>query len=210
MTGMGTLDVRSRVAHYLTCLALALLPSCVSPPPQDVDAAPGPTPSGESVVLAQETPEPCEMAFAPPPELLDATEAAAARWSAATGCDISVSDDGIPMKSWPHLFGELTADGKHNLLSAINHGGTMRSLCGLSTWEEDAPTVRIIDIALDCDVPDAVAHEMGHALAQLKRHSLTGVMADGKATARTHAIDSASLELVCYSLPCRAFEPETP
>lgn len=147
------------------------------------------------------------MAFDPAPELEAATRVATERWSTATGCDVRVEAGGVPLKAWSSLFVEYREDGRA-LLSDINHGGTMRSICGLSTWTDDETAVRIIDVSLACDVEDGVTHEMGHALARLKRHSFTGMMASGENPDRTHVIDAASLELVCYSFPCASFEPE--
>lgn len=147
------------------------------------------------------------MAFDPAPDLEAATRVAAERWSAATGCDVRVEAGGVPMKAWARLFVEYREDGRA-LLADINHGGTMKSICGLSTWTDDESAVRIIDVSLACDVEDAVTHEMGHALAHLKRHSFTGMMASGENPDRTLDIDAASLELVCYSFPCASFNPE--
>lgn len=147
------------------------------------------------------------MAFSPDEALRPAAELAAARWSLATGCEVVVAEGGIPLVSWSRLFVEYTDEGRA-LLSDINHGGTMKSLCGLSTWTEDESAVRIIDVSLACDEEDAVTHEMGHALARLRRHSFTGVMASGDNPARSPIIDAASLDLVCFELPCPAIEPE--
>lgn len=199
------LDVDRNVAQYLTCLALALLPSCVSPPPQNVEAVPGPAPSVELAV--EQTPEPCGFVFSPAPELHDAAVTAAARWSAATGCDVRVGEGGLPIVAWPILFVEYTPDGQ-TLLADHNVGGTMRSICGLADWDAADTEIERLHVALACDEEDAVTHEMGHALARLKRHSLTGVMASGENEDRTHVIDAGSLELVCYSFPCASFVPE--
>lgn len=147
------------------------------------------------------------MAFDPTPDLEAATRVAAERWSTATGCDVRVEAGGVPMKAWARLFVEYREDG-HALLADINHGGTMKSICGLSTWTDDESAVRIIDVSLACDEEDAVAHEMGHALARLRRHSFTGVMASGDNPERSPVIDAASLDLVCFELPCPAIEPE--
>lgn len=148
------------------------------------------------------------MAFSPDEALRPAAEIAAARWSLATGCEVVVADGGVPLVSWPRLFVEYTEDGSR--LSETNEGGTMKSLCGFSSWTEDESAVAIIDVSLACDEEDATTHEMGHALARLRRHSFTGMMASGENPARTHVIDAASLDLVCYSLPCASFVPEAP
>lgn len=163
--------------------------------PMPVDAAPAPAP--------------CGMAFDPAPELLGAAEAAARRWSAATGCDVRVQAGGIPIVAWPRLFVEYTDDG-HALLSEINHGGAMKSICGLSTWERDQAAIRIIDVSLACDVDYALAHEMGHALAGVKGHAASGVLAAADDPDRSTVIDEHSLGGVYYSFPCASFVPEAP
>lgn len=147
------------------------------------------------------------MAFSPDEALRPAAELAAARWSLATGCEVVVAEGGIPLLSWSRLFVEYTSEGRA-LLADINHGGTMKSICGLSTWTDDESAVRIIDVSLACDVDDAVAHEMGHALAGVKGHAASGVLASGEDPDRSPLIDAASLGGVCYTLPCRAFNPE--
>lgn len=193
---------RAGVLVWLCSVALGCGSSASPPVPV---GTPGPTltPAADSQVGEAY----CYVAFSPDEALRPAAERAAERWSGATGCDVVLADGGIPIVAWSRLFVEYTDDG-HALLSDINHGGTMRSLCGLSTWTEDESAVRIIDVSLACNAEDAVTHEMGHALSRLKRHSRTGVMAAGENTARSSAIDAASLELVCYELPCAAQNPE--
>ncbi len=184
-------------------LSLSLALGCGgerSPPSLSADA-PGPSLTEGAV------PE-CRVAFSPDEALRHVAEMAAARWSLATGCDVVVADDGVPMKGWqPALFVEYTDDGRA-LLASINHGGTMRSICGLSSWNDDEPGVRFIDVSMGCDVEYAVTHEMGHALAGVKGHAASGVLAEGDDPDRSPLIDEASLGGVCHTLPCRAPNPE--
>ena len=85
---------RNRVAraaallHSLSLLALALLPSCVLPPAQDDEAAPG------------------LVTFTADPELVDIVAEAAARWSAATGVEIRVAEAGIPVSVVPQVVND--------------------------------------------------------------------------------------------------------
>lgn len=155
------------------------------------------------------SPPECRVAFSPDEALRPAAEIAAARWSVATGCEILVADGGIPLVAWPILFVEYTPDGQ-TLLADRNVGGTMRSICGLAEWNDADTEVERLHVALACDVEDAVTHEMGHALARIKAHSWSGVMASGENEDRTHVIDVGSLELVCYPFPCASFVPEAP
>lgn len=156
-------------------------------------------------------PEPCGMAFDPAPALLAATEDAAARWSAATGCDVRVEAGGVPIVAWYSLFVEYR-EGRA-LLSSINHGGTMRHICGLSTWTDDDSAVRIIDVSQPypgCeDTEWSVMHEMFHALVGERGHSESGVGASGNDPDRSPRIDEASLLAVCSRRPCSAFTPES-
>jgi len=152
--------------------------------------------SGVEVIVPVDEPEspPCGMAFDPDPELLDATQRAADRWSAATGCDIRIEDGGVPVIVHDHLY-------------AVKDPS--QEICGLATCTEDESAVIKLDVSLACsDTEDTTTHEMGHALARLKRHSLTGVMASGMNKNRTTVIDAASLELVCYSFECAEIVPE--
>jgi hypothetical protein len=182
-------------------LLLSVASGCgVSPP----SVRPGADSNADAGVVGEAA---CWVVVTPDGALLAETERAAERWSEATGCDVRVGEGGVPIVAWPRLFVEYTADGRA-LLADINHGGTMKPLCGLSSWTEDESAVRIIDVSLACDVGDAVTHELGHALAGLKRHSFTGMMAAGDNPARSRVIDAASLELVCYQLPCAAPSPE--
>jgi hypothetical protein len=134
----------------------------------------------------------CGISFVPDPELLEATEIAAARWSAATGCSIQTGE-GIPIYAHDRLYAVLEPS---------------REICGLATWSENNAEVIRLDISLSCDVEDATAHEVGHAIAGLKGHSRSGVMASGHNENRTPVIDTPSLELVCYLFPCLLFNPE--
>lgn len=142
----------------------------------------------------EELAEPCGMAFSPDLELLAATEAAAVRWSTATGCDVRVREGGIPIFAYDHLYATEEPD---------------REICGKATWSEDESEVIYLEVSLACNVEDTTTHEVGHALAQLKGHSFTGVMASGHNKNRTELIDEASLELVCYLFDCVGFNPES-
>jgi hypothetical protein len=138
--------------------------------------------------------EPCGMAFHPDPELQGAVAQAGARWSVATGCDVRAEEGGVPVYAYAHLYSTSEPD---------------REICGSATWSEDGAEVIRLDVSLACnDVEDTVTHEVGHALARLKGHSFTGVMASGMNEDRTGVIDASSLELVCYLFDCVAFNTE--
>lgn len=165
----------------------------------------------------------CERVFSPAPELVDATQAAAARWSAATGCDVHVGERGLAVAYRPT---PLVCDG-------IEHPAALGNLCPSTN------TIQVIDVYehpedLAIMVPaytlaDAAArtvlHEIGHALAGNGVHLPGGnVMAAGDAEefATVHEgahvgtlhenpgqpITTADLELVCAELPCAWMQPE--
>jgi hypothetical protein len=150
------------------------------------------------------------MAFDPAPELAEATERAAERWSAATGCDVHVDSAGVSLVAWRRMFVDDLPDGHVGISELPNPDGSSRTPCGLSTWRDGR--VAIIDVALSssCELGYAVAHEMGHALAGIQGHALDGVLAPGGTEGAADVITEASLGLVCSSLPCADFKPETP
>lgn len=140
----------------------------------------------------------CAFTFDPEPSLVDATRAAAERWSAATGCDVHVAAGGVPIIAWPSMYSTVLPDGS----LAIDPYEGDRRMCG--AWD---PGMRAMYVA-PCSrpLPFSVSHEMGHALGTLA-HSATGIMAESVAKA-DDVIDDASLELVCSVLECPVFVPE--
>lgn len=172
-------------------LALALLVSvlaslavgCAAP----VESATA-TASVEAAQTAQEpAPLPCGTVFTPDPELLADVTAAAARWSAATGCDVRVGEGGTRVR----------------LVSEINDNGTLRP--GLTHYEADGVTLVIAVIAARSGV--VLPHEMGHVLDPKPGH------VDGETALMSHAggngrITAADLEYVCAGYGCEAFVPE--
>lgn len=132
----------------------------------------------------------CERVFSPEAGLEAATQAAAERWSAATGCDVHLGEGGW----WVLWAGEIT------IVDAP--AGTV----GLgATYPDDRATWIARDQSLG-DLTFTVTHEMGHALRAERGHADSGLMA---AAAKPGAlIDDASLSFVCATLPCEAFNPE--
>jgi hypothetical protein len=151
----------------------------------------------------------CGIALDPAPELAEATEAAAARWSAATGCSVHVEAGGLPVRAQGFIFAEELPSGLtrlHDTDPQLRY----RELCGATLWRDDGATAVGILIATNdlCDSEEGAAHELGHLMAAKRGHSERGLMAGVNEPERTGAIDSASLEWVCEHFPCAAFNPE--
>jgi hypothetical protein len=145
-------------------------------------------------VLHEAEPEPCGMAFDPDPELLAATEAAAKRWSAATGCDVRIEAGGVPI---------VLAEPQ----DVRDESGTPKRAI---TEVRDGLPVRIAyrrGPLLPWTVETMLTHEMGHALG-MREHTQTGLMAE--TTELGAPIDAESLAGVCAVLECSAFVPESP
>jgi hypothetical protein len=168
-----------RSALVLVVVAASPLAGCASASPPSDRASPGLTPTDDASVS-------CGAAFDPDPVLLADTTAAAARWSAATGCDIRVEAGGVPVQL---------------VLSIKRPDGS--DTPGAVT--ADLSLVEIHQKARGAQRTRTVLHEMGHALGAGHVHA-HGVMSD---TAPFDAvIDAPSLEEVCAHLACSAFVPE--
>lgn len=149
------------------------------------------------------------MAFEPTEMARPAVEPAAARWSAAMGCDVTAGPGGIPVVASSRLYVEYDADGNSTTFDTYAPG--RKPICGLASWNAERTAVVSIRIALNdpaCSGEYAAAHEMGHAIVGVQGHTLTGVLAAGNAPGKSTLIDEASLEAACSALPCQAFEPE--
>lgn len=118
------------------------------------------------------------------------TEAAAAQWSEATGCDIRLGEGGVAVELVDRL---------------VTEGGA--PMCGASL--RDAGLVTTIQISMAtadrCRRPSlTLLHEMGHALAPhapSNGHTPDGLMRaeqDPKAT----TVDAAAVAVVCGELHC--------
>jgi hypothetical protein len=140
-------------------------------------------------VFHEAEPEPCGMAFDPDPEILEPARLAAARWAAATGCDITIGADGLPI---------VLADASAVTLA----DGTPRR----AVYDADVGEIRYRRGSIELRTAETMlAHELGHALGMLD-HDETGLMAE--TTELGALIDAAALEGVCAALACRDFLPE--
>jgi hypothetical protein len=150
--------------------------------------------TANETVLAQQA-KPTFLAFRPDPELYDVTVQAVMRWRAATGLDLRISDDGIPIQAMDRV---LTEDAEYPEVC-----GWARLWEG-TIWIAMNPEVHCADLSV------VVTHEIGHAIFGDGRHSSGGVMSVGNVDPTTrHLIDETSLELACSEAPCVKFQPET-
>ncbi len=175
-----------RLAAALLVLVLAALAGCAAP----VEAPP----ETASVAAAQVAPDaselaplPCGTVLSPDPELMAEVTAAAARWTVATGCPVTVGEGGTRIR----------------LVTEINDNGTLRP--GLTHYEADGVTL-VIDVTNERD-GRTLPHEIGHLLFPHPGH------VDGETALMSHAggkgrITAADLEYVCAGYGCLTFKPE--
>jgi hypothetical protein len=129
----------------------------------------------------------CGMAFDPAPELLAATEAAAERWSAATGCDVRVEPGGVPVRiTSPEERGGHRA-------AAVRDRAT-------GDW-----SVGVAPGLLPWTAETMLVHELGHVLGCLE-HTTGGLMAERFELYTP--IDASALACVCTAIACAVFAPE--
>jgi len=174
----------------LCLLLLTLLVACASEPRELTQLSFGQT----TQETTTETDEPtCEVVFTPDAEILAETQDAAARWSAATGCDIRVGEGGIVVR--------VVADRMLTPQGTEAHGHTYCPTEGCTR------SGLVIDIARD-HAPATIAHEMGHALASSTAHVEDDTQALMFHTGGDGAILSPDLVLVCTTLDCSVMTTE--
>lgn len=142
--------------------------------------------------------EPCGKVLTPEPALLEETTRVAARWSAATGCDIRVGENGTPVRLVSQLYdGDVEQPGR---TLPLEGGG----------WEVVVSPLRLDHRIHGEDT--VLAHEVGHALNPRDGHveaapgdKCVALMCSGGGLG---TIIAADLEFVCDGYPCASFTPE--
>jgi hypothetical protein len=142
------------------------------------------------------------LTLSPEAGLADATEDAAAAWSAATGLEIVLGTGGTHVRAVDDL-------------EDCGSTYTMRSSKSERLIRVDAIEIRT-DPTGDCmPWPATLRHEIGHALQQYASpdkalthdgHTERGLMA-AKASG-VQVVDQSALVLVCAGAPCTVFTPE--
>jgi hypothetical protein len=120
------------------------------------------------------------------------TRKALARWTGATGIELSVTEMGIPVtaqEDWVYVENRPNC-GNTDFVNREIIVTTNRFLCSYFSFDS------------------LILHEIGHAIAGRGGHSVSGVMSKGGPAENKECIDSASLELICASADCQIFEPE--
>lgn len=129
--------------------------------------------------------------LSPDPELAAPVEAAAQRWSAATGCRIDIGapgDGGVPVALVATV---LRPDGSE--APAVTSAA--RDRLEVNARVGAAQRQRTLD------------HELGHVLGG--DHTASDGVLSGE-PGRRDVIDPEALESVCSRLRCSAFSPESP
>lgn len=146
--------------------------------------------------------QPARPTFTPDSELLEDTEAVAARYATATGReDVEIVDNG----SIRVFYAED--------LYTLDESGVPHTACAITTWYLVGGALAEANIELDPTPPygcpsirTSLAHEFIHALnpyALHTEHGLFAVHSDGSTL-----IDDGALNELCTEFECIVFQPE--
>lgn len=131
--------------------------------------------------------------FNPSAQVEQETRKALARWIAATGLPLGITDYGVPIlvqSDWIYDKNGDTSCGKSYFINNMIIVSTKKQNCSYYSFES------------------LVLHEIGHMLTKVPYHSETGIMAKGGLAENRECIDEASLNLICSNAPCTVFNPE--
>lgn len=173
-------------------IALALLALGAACKPESAEVV-VPSPTTQAI---EATALPCGLVLSPDPGLLTETETAAARWTVATGCPVTVGEGGTRIRLVDVIVdaaGAPVLDSRGIPRPGFTHYGERGEL--------------IVEVTAARTVGLTLPHEIGHVLNPREGHvpDETSLMChDGG----LGLITAADLEYVCEGLDCEAFVPE--
>lgn len=140
----------------------------------------------------------CGMTLRVSTEWLPMAKRQGARWGTATGCPVTFSDAGVPVTFEPGLLdNEVWGE---TIVHTIN---------GHFAW------CNSVRISLESrDIEQTLSHELGHCMGAVGGidgggHTTDGIMKAWHRPEDDSHIDAAALGLVCASVPCLKFVPES-
>lgn len=138
--------------------------------------------------------------------IADMLSADLARWSAATGREITEAQDGIPVM-WQESIPSALLDpvtGEHLEDCARTE---VSGFLGHTLWTQE---IRIDPTPpRGCPEPRVtLLHELEHALAPMAKHVAVDSLFAPSTGPVDRPIDDAALTRLCESFPCEAFAPE--
>lgn len=131
--------------------------------------------------------------FAPAPDIADYVAWSADRWADATGREIGIAADGVPIISQPEIWTDWT-----EVRSEFQDG--FEPLCGLAVYNGQHWTLYIATES-GCDLTVSTSHEIGHVLGPFG-HAPGGALAETGNPASTFWINETTLDWVCSKLYC--------
>lgn len=143
----------------------------------------------------------CGADFKVSAELLPAAQAQGARWAAATGCPVTFSEAGIPVTLEQELFNDEGTE-VWGATHVKTRGGVFTRCVS-------------VQVSRAATAPElTLGHELGHCLGAARGgtdgagHTEYGIMKAWHDPESDYRLNAEALELVCSSVPCRAFNPE--
>lgn len=138
--------------------------------------------------------DPSPREFAPAPALEGATHQALVRLERATGLELTIDADGLPLAIDDRVPPEFC-------------GETVQHLDAFGVKAPQRIEIRRATSAECGSIVGSVLHELIHAIAPQSEHAATGVFSEFRAETND-LLDAASLEALCSQVPCERETPE--